>query len=109
MIINQENYFNENEAFKSFIEYAEDLLMLFFRTFIFITLIFVLALGNVLYQKFVAGTAILGWTSVIAVGLLNLAFLAIGFFILGVLLLNVTGSRNAAMKQPQFKNLLDRS
>jgi len=94
-------------AFHSFVEYAESLLILFFRAFIILMILFLAAAGNVLYQKLIADTAILGWTSVIAVGLLNLAVISIGIFILGVLLLNMSGLRNTSRKMPIY-NLIDR-
>jgi hypothetical protein len=81
-------------AFKSMIEFAEDLLLLFLRMFIVIIIIFLLLLGNILYQKFISHTAILGWTSTLAISLLILAVLCIGFFITGVLLLNLMHQQN---------------
>lgn len=86
-------------AFRSLVEYAEDLLMLFLRLFILISILFVLAISNVLYQKFIAHTAILGWTSVIAIGLLNLAVISLGVFILGALLLNLANQRNENLRR----------
>ncbi|MBS1616382.1 MAG: glycosyltransferase [Bacteroidetes bacterium] len=83
-----------SHAFKSFVEYGEDLLMVFLKSFIVIMLLFVAAISNVIYQKFVADTAILGWTSVVAIGLLNMAIIAIGFFVLGILLLHVSHQKN---------------
>ncbi|MGD1844917.1 MAG: glycosyltransferase family 2 protein [Salibacteraceae bacterium] len=89
-------------AFKSFVEYAEDLLFVFLKLFIAVFGLFILAMGNVLYQKFIAGTAITGWTSTIALGLLNLSMLCIGFFVLGVLLLNISNQRNQGMRDAIF-------
>jgi glycosyltransferase involved in cell wall biosynthesis len=76
-------------AFKSFVEYGEDLLMLFFKGFIIIMGVLALVIGNVLYQKFIAHTAITGWTSTMLIGLINLAIMCIGFFVTGLLLLNL--------------------
>jgi glycosyltransferase involved in cell wall biosynthesis len=81
-------------AFKSLVEFSEDLLMIFLKLFVLIMILFMLALGNVLWQKFFAHTAILGWTSMIAIGLFNLAIISIGFFVLGILLLNLSHQRN---------------
>lgn len=83
-----------SHAFKSFVEYGEDLLMIFLKSFIFIMILFVVAISNVIYQKYFADTAILGWTSVIAIGLLNMAIISIGFFVLGILLLNLSNQKN---------------
>jgi glycosyltransferase involved in cell wall biosynthesis len=91
-----------SHAFKSFVEYGEDLLLVFLKSFILIMILFVLAISNVIYQKFVANTAILGWTSVVAIGLLNMAILSIGFFVLGILLLNITHQRNNQNKAPIY-------
>jgi hypothetical protein len=87
-----------SHAFKSFVEYGEDLLMVFLKSFILIMILFLIAFGNVIYQKFFANTAILGWTSVVAIGLLNMAILSIGFFVLGILLLNVSNQRSHGSK-----------
>lgn len=81
-------------ALKSLIEFAEDLLMLFMKIFFLIMLLLLIVVGDILYQKFVAHTAILGWFSTLAIGLLNLAVMCIGFFILGVLLLNLIHQQN---------------
>jgi hypothetical protein len=81
-------------AFKSLVEFSEDLLMLFLKLFVVIMILFFLALGNVIWQKFFAHTAIMGWTSMVAIGLFNLAIISIGFFVLGILLLNLSHQRN---------------
>lgn len=97
-----------SHAFKSFVEYGEDLLMVFLKSFIVIMILFVAAAGNVIYQKFVANTAILGWTSVVAIGLLNMAIISIGFFVLGILLLNLSNQKNPHHKLPIYDEM-DRS
>jgi glycosyltransferase involved in cell wall biosynthesis len=94
-----------SHAFKSFVEYGEDLLLVFLKSFIVIMLLFFVAAGNVIYQKFVADTAILGWTSVVAIGLLNMAILSIGFFVLGILLLNVAHQTNANLRMPIYDEI----
>ena len=82
-------------AFKSMIEFGEDLLLLFLRLFVLLSILFVIAMGNIIYQKFIAHTAILGWFSTLSVRLIILAVLCIGFFIIGVLLLNLMHQQNA--------------
>ena len=72
--------------------------MIFLKSFILIMILFLAAFGNVIYQKFFANTAILGWTSVVAIGLLNMAILSIGFFVLGILLLNVSNQKGHGSK-----------
>ena len=81
-------------AFKSMIEFGEDLLLLFLRLFVVLSILFLLAMGNILYQKFVTHTAILGWFSTLAISLIILAVVCIGFFIIGVLLLNLMHQQN---------------
>lgn len=78
-----------SHAFKSFVEYGEDLLLVFLKLFLFIMVLFFAAMGNVIYQKFFANTAIPGWASTIGLGLLNMAIITIGFFVLGLLLLHL--------------------
>ncbi|THU30429.1 glycosyltransferase [Niastella caeni] len=81
-------------AFKSMIEFAEDLLLLFFRLFVVLMIIFLLVSSNVLYQKFITHTAIPGWFSTLAISLIILAVLCMGFFITGILLLNLMHQQN---------------
>jgi polyisoprenyl-phosphate glycosyltransferase len=82
-------------AFKSFIEFGEDLLLLFLKLFIVIMVILVFLAGNIIYQKFIAKTAILGWFSTLMLGLVTLAILCLGFFITGILLLNLIHQQNS--------------
>ncbi|MGZ5190696.1 MAG: glycosyltransferase [Flavisolibacter sp.] len=81
-------------AFKSMIEFGEDLLLLFFRMFIIISIIFFIVLINILYQKFVSHTAISGWFSTLSISLVILGMLCMGFFIIGILLLNLMHQQN---------------
>lgn len=81
-------------AFKSFIEFGEDLLLLFLKLFLVICVFLLIMLGDLLYQKFVAHTAILGWFSTLAMEMLILAGLSLGFFILGILMLNLIHQQN---------------
>jgi hypothetical protein len=82
-------------AFKSFIEFGEDLLLLFLKLFIVIMIVLVFLAGNIFYQKFITGTAILGWFSTLMLGLVTLAILCLGFFITGILLLNLIHQQNS--------------
>jgi glycosyltransferase involved in cell wall biosynthesis len=81
-------------SFKSMIEFGEDLLMLFFKTFILIMVLFIGLFGNILYQKFIVHTAIPGWFSTLAISLIILGTLCLGFFIIGLLLLNLIHQQN---------------
>ncbi len=81
-------------AFKSLIEFGEDLLMMFLKLFLAISVLLLLLLGNIFYQKFIAKTAILGWFSTLTIGLLNLGMICFGFFIIGILILNLIHQQN---------------
>lgn len=94
-----------HHAFKSLVEYGEDLLMIFLKFFMLIMILFVVSISNILYQKFWAHTAILGWASTTAIGLLNMAIISIGFFILGILLVNLNNKRNIYNNQSIFEEI----
>ena len=80
-------------AFRSFVEYGEDMLMVFFKGFIVVMAVLFLCICNVIYQKFIAHTAILGWTSQVIIGLVNLAMMCIGFFVIGLLLIHLNNQK----------------
>jgi polyisoprenyl-phosphate glycosyltransferase len=81
-------------AFKSFIEFGDDLLLWFLRLFAVVFVLLVATSANLLYQKFISHTAILGWFSTLSLGLINLAILCLGFFIMGILMLNLIHNRS---------------
>jgi polyisoprenyl-phosphate glycosyltransferase len=81
-------------SFKSFIEFGEDLLMIFLKLFALIIVAIGFLLIFVLYQKYVTKEAILGWTSTLIIGLGTIAMLCFGFFITGILLLNLMHQQN---------------
>ena len=89
-------------AFKSFIEFGEELLLIFLKLFIVIIIVLIMVAGNVIYQKFIAGTAILGWTSTLMLGLITLAVLSLGFFITGILLLNLIHQQNSQNRKDVY-------
>ncbi|WP_207423066.1 glycosyltransferase [Desertivirga brevis] len=84
-----------HHAFRSFVEYAEEFLMVFLRIFIVIILAISGLMATVFYRKFISHKAILGWASNISLGLFNSALICIGFFILGILLLNISSRRRS--------------
>ncbi|XZF13609.1 glycosyltransferase [Chitinophagaceae bacterium MMS25-I14] len=98
-----------HHAFKSLIEYGEDLLMVFLKFFVVIMLVFAAMLGNVLYQKYISHTAILGWTSTILMNLINMAVICFGFFILGLLLLNISNKRTPGNYLPVYDEIKNSS
>jgi glycosyltransferase involved in cell wall biosynthesis len=81
-------------AFKSFVEFGNDLLLWFLRLFFIVFTGLAAITINLFYQKFISHTAIPGWFSTLFIGLLNLAMLCIGFFVLGILLINLMHHRN---------------
>jgi glycosyltransferase involved in cell wall biosynthesis len=87
-----------HHAFKSFVEYAEELLMVFLRIFMVIILAFIVLISVVLYKKFFTDEAILGWASTMTVGLFTIALICIGFFVIGILLLNMISQKNQNKK-----------
>jgi glycosyltransferase involved in cell wall biosynthesis len=90
-------------AFKSLLEFGEDLLMMFLKLFLIIILILLYLLGFSFYQKFITKKAILGWFSTLTVELVNLAMLCFGFFILGILLLNLIHQQNNRAQKNIYK------
>lgn len=82
-----------HHAFKSFIEYAEELLMMFFKAFLIVIVGIVVLFSYIIYQKLFTQNALLGWTSTISFILINIAILCFGFFIIGLLLLNILKQR----------------
>lgn len=88
-------------AFNSFVEYGEDMLMVFLKSFLVISVVLLITVGNVIYQKFFAHTAILGWTSTVIIGLVNIIVLCIGFFVMGLLLLNIN-NKNPNKRIPSY-------
>lgn len=97
-----------HHAFKSFIEYAEELLMIFLKTFLFILIAFLLLISMVLYKKFFSHEAILGWASTMTVGLFTAALICIGFFVMGILLLNMNYRKNRMRETSPESNFLKR-
>lgn len=88
-------------SFKSFVEFGEDLLMVFIKLFAVIMIVIAGLIGVILYQKFISKTAILGWASTLIMGLVTIAILCIGFFVIGILLLNLLHQQN----NKTYKNL----
>jgi glycosyltransferase involved in cell wall biosynthesis len=94
-----------HHAFKSFVEYAEDLLMIFLKMFAGIALVFFLLILFVLYKKLFTNDAIMGWASTLSVGLFNTGIMCLGFFVLGILLLNIMSKRYRNMNEPLYKEV----
>jgi polyisoprenyl-phosphate glycosyltransferase len=82
-----------HHAFRSFIEYAQALLMIFLKLFVFLFVFLIITVGYIVYLKLFTDRAILGWASTFGIGLLTSALVCIGFFVIGVLLLNLSQDR----------------
>jgi glycosyltransferase involved in cell wall biosynthesis len=82
-----------HHAFRSFAEYGEALLMVFLRLFVILFVLFIATICYIFYLKIFTNAAILGWSSTFGIGLLTSALLCMGFFVSGVLLLNISQYR----------------
>lgn len=73
----------------SFVEFADQLLIFFFRMFIFIFVVSILIGINLIYQKFFALTSVIGWFSTMSYLLAIFTFSAFGFLLIMLLLQNI--------------------
>jgi len=94
-----------HHAFKSFIEYAEDLLMVFLKLFLLISLMIIGLTLYVVYQKIFTNNAILGWASTISATFINTALICLGFFVMGILLLNIMAKNDSRHKENLYKEI----
>lgn len=94
-----------HHAFRSFVEYAEEMVMVFLRLFTIMFALFIFLIIYVLYLKMFTSKAILGWTSTLGIGLLASALLCMGFFITGILLLNLSHNRIHQAPKPIYKEV----
>ena len=92
-------------AFRSLVEFADELLKLFLRLFILIMLFFFAYIGYILYHKLVSGQAVLGWASTLSIGLLNMALISLGFFVMGLLLLNMQAKRGQSLQNGLYEEV----
>lgn len=94
-----------SHAFKSLTEYAESLLLIFLKLFIVLATGFSVLIFYILYEKLFTDNAILGWASTMSVGLFNTALISIGFYVVGILLLNIAHNQNQSFKNPLYKHV----
>ncbi|RLD23573.1 MAG: hypothetical protein DRI54_07160 [Bacteroidetes bacterium] len=83
-----------HHAFKSFVEFSENILMVFLRIFVLVSVVLVGFLIYIFYSKYIALTAIPGWASTLSIGLVNTALICFGFFVLGIMQLNYNNRNN---------------
>jgi glycosyltransferase involved in cell wall biosynthesis len=94
-----------SHAFHSLTEYADRLLMVFLKLFVLLAIAFSGSIGYILYQRLFTDNAISGWASTMSVGLITTALVAIGFYVIGVLLLNLTYNCNSSLKKRLYQPL----
>lgn len=92
-------------AFKSLTEHAESLLLVFLKVFIMLATSFLGLILYILYQKLFTDNAVLGWASTISVGLFHTALIAIGFYVMGILLLNIAHHQNQSYEKSIFQRI----
>lgn len=92
-------------SFKSLVEFGEQLLMLFLKLFVVLSAIITVLIFSVLYKKII-GVAIVGWTSTVLIGLFSLAIISLGFFILGILFLQVINKRQVLQQGSVFTKIV---
>lgn len=83
-------------AFRSLIEYSEDVLALFLKLFFVLAVLAVLSIGTIIGVKLLTTLAIPGWASILTVSLINSTLLCLGFFSIGLLLANSLHRRERA-------------
>ena len=91
-------------AFKSLLEYSEDVLALFLKAFFGLAMFAVAAIVIILGLKFFTTEAIPGWASTLTVSLLNSTLLCLGFFAIGLLLVSTSHRRDRAGK-PLYRTI----
>jgi polyisoprenyl-phosphate glycosyltransferase len=92
-----------HHAFRSFIEYAQSLLMIFLKLFVILFILLIITIGYIVYLKIFTHYPILGWSSTFGIGLLTSALVCMGFFVTGVLLLNLSQHKMNQPSDPIFK------
>lgn len=80
-------------AFRSLVEYGEELVSLFLRGFIYLAIIFLLLILTIVGIKLFTPYAIPGWASVLSVSLFNALLICLGFFSIGLLLVSTAQRR----------------
>ncbi|HEY0979048.1 MAG TPA: glycosyltransferase [Flavobacteriales bacterium] len=90
-------------AFRSLIEYSEEVLSLFLRAFFLLAIAAVLLSAAIIGTKLFTDEAIPGWASILTVSLLNSTLLCLGFFATGLLLVNSIQRRDQ-LGRPLFKD-----
>ncbi|MBK9761419.1 MAG: glycosyltransferase [Flavobacteriales bacterium] len=85
-------------AFKSLIEYGDEVLALLLKGFFGLAVLSSGSIAYILYEKLFTNNAIPGWASTLIASLLNCTLLCLGFFAMG-LLLSQTGVRRVGSRR----------
>lgn len=82
-------------AFRSMIEYSEEVLILFLKAFICLAFFFLLSILAIVAIKLFTSQAIPGWASTLSLSLFNSMLVCLGFFATGLLLANTAQRRES--------------
>jgi len=83
-------------ASRALIEYSEEVVSTFLRGFIYLAVFFLLSFLGIIGIKLFTSWAIPGWASILSVSLFNSMLLCLGFFAIGLLLVNTAQRRERA-------------
>jgi glycosyltransferase involved in cell wall biosynthesis len=88
---------------RSFVEYAEELLLTVLKFFVLTMTVLTVSIGWVLYQKLFTDKAIPGWAGVLSMILLTAAIISLGFFVTGIFLLKISNNQKAGSLKYEVK------
>lgn len=83
-------------AFRALIEYSEELVSIFLRAFVYMAAFFLVMFLGIIGLKVLTPYAIPGWASLLSVSLFNSMIICLGFFAIGLLLVNTAQRRERA-------------
>ncbi len=86
-------------AFKSLIEYSEEVLAFFLKAFLGLTVVFLLSIALIVCIKLFTSQAIPGWASTLSLSLFNSVLICLGFFAIGLLLVNTSHRRESVSRR----------
>lgn len=85
-------------AFRSLIEYSDEVLLLFLKAFVALSFVFLSSLFVILGIKLFTESAVPGWASTLSVSLFNSMLICLGFLVTGLLLVNTAQRRDRARR-----------
>ncbi|MBK9762477.1 MAG: glycosyltransferase [Flavobacteriales bacterium] len=86
-------------AFRSLIEYSEEVLSMFLKVLLALTGVFLCSIIVIMAIKLFTDQAIPGWASTLILSMFNSLLLCLGFFAIGLLLVNTSQRKERAGKQ----------